>query len=49
MPNGGSDCCVACWFNRANAGVTGHPSPEAESRESYCEIRDVAVEVPFYT
>ena len=49
MPNGGPDCCGTCWFNRANDGKAGHPGPEAESRESYCEIRDLAVDDPFYT
>ena len=49
MPNGGSDCCGTCWFNRKNGGEAGFPSPGAESRESYCEIRDVAIEDPFYT
>ena len=49
MPNGGSDCCGTCWFNRANDGVAGFPVPEAEYRESYCEIREVPIENPFYT
>ena len=48
MPNGGSDCCGTCWFNEANRGRAGsrHHDPSIPSR---CEIRDVAIEDPFYT
>ncbi len=38
MPNGGSDCCGTCWFNRANAGQPG-----------FCEIRGIAISNPFWT
>lgn len=48
MPNGGSDCCGTCWFNRANRGMAG-PRKHDRSIPSYCEIRDVVVENPFYT
>ena len=48
MPNGGSDCCGTCWFNRSNGGKRGsinfnHTIP------SFCEIRDLAISDPFYT
>ena len=48
MPNGGSDCCGTCRFNRKNRGQTGYtrannPDP------AYCEIRDTLIENPFWT
>ena len=49
MPNGGSDCCGTCWFNRANDGEAGFPGPEGQYREPYCEIRGLSIEDPFYT
>ena len=48
MPNGGSDCCGTCWFNRTNRGAPGYGSADA-SVHPYCEIRDIAIDVPFYT
>ncbi len=48
MPNGGSDCCGTCWFNKANGGEAGHGHRD-NSIAHYCEIRDVAIENPFYT
>ena len=48
MPNGGSDCCGTCWFNRANGGRRGS-SRHDRSIASHCEIRDLAIENPFYT
>ena len=48
MPNGGSDCCGTCWFNRANGGEAGYGHRDG-SIVPYCEIRDVAIENPFYT
>ncbi|WP_419166504.1 hypothetical protein [Candidatus Palauibacter sp.] len=48
MPNGGSDCCGTCWFNRANAGEAGSANHEG-SVSSYCEIRDLPIPDPFYT
>ena len=48
MPNGGSDCCGTCWFNKSNRGERGYPS--AHSPEpAQCTIRDVPIEDPFYT
>ncbi len=49
MPNGGSDCCGTCWFNRRNGGEAGYPEPDAEPEESHCDIRDVTIEDPFWT
>ena len=48
MPNGGSDCCGTCWFNRANGGEMGSYHHD-HSIPSYCEVRDLVIEDPFYT
>ena len=48
MPNGGSDCCGTCWFNRANGGEAGS-SHHNHDIASYCEIRQLEIEDPFYT
>ena len=48
MPNGGSDCCGTCWFNRANGGEMGSDHHD-HSIPSYCEIRDLEIEDPFWT
>jgi len=48
MPNGGSDCCGTCWFNRANGGRPGFASRRPDLPD-HCEIRDLALRVPFYT
>ena len=48
MPNGGSDCCGTCWFNRANKGRMGSGNHD-RSIPSHCEIRDLVIEDPFYT
>ena len=49
MPNGGSDCCGTCWFNRTNRGERDWQRHADESIPPYCEIRDIAIENPFYT
>ncbi len=50
MPNGGSDCCGTCWFNRTNDGRAGFPEkPRRDRAPSYCEIRHLDVPDPFYT
>ena len=49
MPNGGSDCCGTCWFNRQNRGKSGYPRDGEDRDDAYCEIRDAAVENPFWT
>ena len=48
MPNGGSDCCGTCWFNRSNSGERGSANFNDEI-PSYCEIRHLAIPDPFYT
>ena len=48
MPNGGSDCCGTCWFNRANGGEAGGANHDHEA-PSYCEIRQLEISNPFYT
>ena len=48
MPNGGSDCCGTCWFNRSNDGERGSVNFNREI-PSYCEIRSLAIPNPFYT
>ena len=49
MPNGGSDCCGTCWFNRANRGKRDIPRDRDPGVQPYCEIRDFEIEDPFYT
>jgi hypothetical protein len=42
MPNGGSDCCGTCPFNRKNRGQLGYggrDNPEPD----HCEIRDLPI------
>jgi hypothetical protein len=48
MPNGGSDCCGTCWFNKANQDKAGYPKRDSNI-ENRCDIRDVIVENPFWT
>ena len=48
MPNGGTDCCGTCWFNRSNGGEAGYDHRD-DSIAPFCVIRDVAIENPFYT
>lgn len=50
MPNGGSDNCGTCWFNRRNHGQAGHGAVSVDNPESaYCEIREEPIEDPAYT
>ena len=49
MPNGGSDCCGTCWFNRRNRGERDWQSNKDDSIEPYCDIRDMAIQDPFWT
>ena len=49
MPNGGSDCCGTCWFNRKNRGDRDWLQHAEDSEPYHCEIRDVAIDDPFYT
>ena len=46
MPNGGSDCCGTCWFNRRNQGERGYPEGRNRGVAPYCDIRDVAIREP---
>lgn len=48
MPNGGSDCCGTCWFNRSLGGQRGSDNFNHEV-PSRCEIRDLDIRDPFYT
>jgi len=48
MPNGGSDCCATCWFNRKNKGKAGY-GHKGEPEPNHCEIRDLLIDDPFYT
>ena len=49
MPNGGSDCCLTCWFNRTNRGERDWLRHRDESVPPRCEIRDLAIQGPAYT
>jgi hypothetical protein len=43
MPNGGSDCCGTCPFNRKNRGQAGYgdrDNPEPD----HCDVRDLPIE-----
>ena len=49
MPNGGSDNCGTCWFNRANRGQKGHVQQDPKIKPA-CEIRpDLTIEMQSYT
>lgn len=48
MPNGGSDCCGTCWFNRNNDGRPGYHGSDAPA-VPHCIIRHIDVPDPFYT
>ena len=48
MPNGGSDCCGTCWFNRSLEGPRGSENFNREIA-SGCEIRELDIPDPFYT
>ena len=48
MPNGGSDCCGTCWHNRSLEGKKGSSNFNPDI-PSYCEIRNLDIEDPFYT
>lgn len=48
MPNGGSDCCGTCWFNAKNKGEAGYAHAN-DPEPDFCTIREVAIEVPFWT
>jgi ankyrin repeat protein len=43
MPNGGTDCCMNCAFNRANHDVGNIKSNDRFTRIPFCTLRSVAV------
>lgn len=49
MPNGGSDCCGTCWFNRINQDQRNWSRPRDRTTPPFCEIRNLAIDDPFYT
>lgn len=42
MPNGGSDCCGTCPFNRKNRGEAGYARARDETPD-HCDIRDLPI------
>jgi hypothetical protein len=48
MPNGGSDCCGTCCFNSTHPGQSGYFRNPDEG-ETRCVIRDLTIDVPFWT
>lgn len=51
MPNGGSDCCGNCRFNRAVQEL-GEPAGNHDDHfwaSSFCTLRDVKITKPFWT
>ena len=48
MPNGGSDCCGTCWFNRRNRGEAGYAHADA-AEPAYCQVRGLEIPDPFHT
>ncbi len=51
MPNGGTDCCAKCLYNRA-IEENVNPAPEQYelfSKLSYCALRDTDISNPFWT
>ena len=45
MPNGGSDCCLTCWFNSKNDGEPGYHGSKKEGK-AHCTIRDLEIPYP---
>lgn len=43
MPDGGSDCCMTCWFNSTHEGKRGY-LPDPHKLPVRCTIRDFDVE-----
>jgi len=48
MPNGGSDCCSTCWFNKRNKGEAFCENPD-DLLPDFCNIRALPIEDPVYT
>jgi hypothetical protein len=51
MPNGGTDNCGVCGFNRANEGVWGRDDYTSDERldNAYCATRGVAIPNALWT
>ncbi len=51
MPNGGSDCCLTCWFNARNKGKAGYAALAHSdcSEPASCTIRNLPIADPSYT
>ena len=48
MPNGGSDNCGTCQFNRKNRDWTRENRQEAPG-PAHCVIRDLEIQIPYWT
>ena len=48
MPNGGSDCCSTCWFNKRNKDEAFCENPDGLLPD-FCNIRALPIEDPVYT
>lgn len=46
MPNGGSDCCISCWFNEVNRGDRSTTDPTTPTS---CTIRQFRIDDPWHT
>ena len=49
MPNGGTDNCGVCGFNRANSGKWAWPEDNSAFERAYCTIREVPIPSPLWT
>jgi len=48
MPNGGSDCCGTCCFNRKNSKEIPE-NQSGDSEKDFCVIRNIPIECSFWT
>jgi hypothetical protein len=48
MPNGGSDCCGTCCFNKRNKGEVGYAHQDSKEHH-FCLIRETHIEDGFWT
>lgn len=49
MPNGGTDNCGLCGFNKANGGKWAWPEDKRAFEKAYCTIRNVPIPNPLWT
>jgi hypothetical protein len=51
MPNGGSDCCANCGFNKAVQEKAKLPQKQTEKfwAPPYCALRNIKIPNPFWT